>query len=213
MPGARALLVWQAQQTPALVLRERWCPGCPLEWAQRGKDGLWLPIVFLELKRVLLARMSWPAGHSPHWSPTWPWPSPQDSTRCSDILGEFLATSRSIPESWRWNCSRWVAFRSVRTAFRSRFSVRFTTQLRSHEATETRGTAVRERSGLSMWGCPTDCRPTNTHSPLWTGWGRPRAGHLAGWTAFGSNRNLFTEMVALGFYEADKIIRLQTNSV
>lgn len=42
---------------------------------------------------------------------------------------------------------------------------------------------------------------------------RPGAGHLAGWAAFDTNRNLLTKMVALGFYEADKILRFQTNSV
>lgn len=40
---------------------------------------------------------------------------------------------------------------------------------------------------------------------------RPGAGHLAGWAAFDTNRNLLTKMVALGFYEADKILRFQTN--
>lgn len=55
--------------------------------------------------------------------------------------------------------------------------------------------------------------PTNTHSPLQTAWERRGAGHLAGWAAFDSNRNLLAKMVALSFDEADKTIRFQTNSV
>lgn len=49
--------------------------------------------------------------------------------------------------------------------------------------------------------------PTNTPSSLWTEWGETWRGHLAGWAAFDSNRNLWIKMVALGFYEAEKIIR------
>ena len=88
-----------------LPMRERpgRLTGCSPEGAQRGEDGpdFWLSLVFMELKTVLLARKFWSAGHSPHLFPMWLWPTPQDRVRCSDARGDFLATSRSMPESWR----------------------------------------------------------------------------------------------------------------
>lgn len=72
-----------------------------------------------------------------------------------------------------------------------------------------RGTAVGE--DIRLWHAKMS-RPTaafaNTHSSLWTKWGETWS-----WAAFDTNRNLLTKMVALGFHEADKIIRFQTNSV
>lgn len=181
-----------------------------------GQTCLWLPLVFLELKRVLLVKMSRLAGHSPHWFPPWSWPIAQDSIWRSDVRGDFLATSRFTPESWRCSCSLWAAFRRVRMAFRSRFSVRFTMQLRSQDTAETRECSGGEfrvlyvSAGLCLdrlQGLPTLTAPCRQHGE------RHGAGHLAGWAAFDSNRNLLAKMAALSFDEADKIIRFQTNSV
>jgi hypothetical protein len=81
-------------------------------------------------------------GYSPHWLSSWPCPTPQVSSCCPDTLEGVLAISRSMPESCRWNCSLWAALLSVRRAFRSLFSVRFTTQLRLQEAAETEDSSM-----------------------------------------------------------------------
>lgn len=90
-------------------------------------------------------------------------------------------------------------------AFRSRFSVRFTMQLKSQEATGMRRTAVGKEVRLQ------DMRmsrhqlqdPPTPAVPCGQSGGTPGAGHLAGWAAFDSNRNLLTKTEALSFYGAD----------
>lgn len=72
-------------------------------------------------------------------------------------------------------------------------------------------TAVRVLGGGGATGCSQEDEqgppvPCGQSGETWTG-------HLAGWAAFGTNGNLLTKMVALGFHEADKSNRFQTNSV
>lgn len=91
-------------------------------------------------------------------------------------------------------------------AFRSLFSVRFTMQLRSQAAAEMRG----QRWG----GLPAAAREDEQGPPVPCGQsGETWTEHLASWAAFGTNRNLLTKMVALGFHVADKFNGFQTNSV
>lgn len=99
----------------------------------------------------------------PHLLSTCLWPR-LHSSWASSTLGDFLATSWSIPARRMCNCSLLITFRKVLIALRSLFSVLLRTQLKLHVSRKVKMVIIRRRKHWIQYSTIQKSSPCNTDS-------------------------------------------------